>query len=108
MPKKLNKPQHITKGNVFDDLGFRPDEAATLKIKAIILNALLQHIHEKRLTQIQLTEILGDYQPNISNLLNGKISKMSIEKLLHYATRLNMDAHIMLKAKTRSSKRRVA
>ncbi len=108
MPKKPNKPQHITKGNVFDDLGFPPDEAAALKVKAIILNALLQHIHEKRLTQIQLTEILSDYQPNISNLLNGKISKMSIEKLLSYATRLNMDARISVKAKTRSSRQRVA
>jgi predicted XRE-type DNA-binding protein len=91
VPKKPNKPQHITKGNVFDDLGFPPDEAAALKVKAIIL-----------------TEILSDYQPNVSNLLNGKISKMSIEKLLSYATRLNMDARISVKAKARSSRQRVA
>jgi len=37
MPRKENKPGHITKGNIFDDLGFSPDNAATLKIKAKIL-----------------------------------------------------------------------
>ncbi|HEV2990506.1 MAG TPA: helix-turn-helix transcriptional regulator [Candidatus Angelobacter sp.] len=108
MPRKQNKPSHVTKGNIFDDLGFRPHEAAALKVKATILNALLEHVRQRHYTQVQLAEILGDYQPNISQFLNGKISKMSIEKLLHYATRLNMDTHISVKAKARSAKKRVA
>ena len=62
-----------------------------LKSKAKILSMLQARIHQKHYTQAQLAKILGDYQPNISNLLNGKISRISIEKLLHYATRLNID-----------------
>jgi predicted XRE-type DNA-binding protein len=108
MPRKQNKPGHITKGNIFDDLGFSPNEAATLKIKAKILDAVLDRIHQRQYTQAQLAEILSDYQPNISNLLNGKISTMSIEKLLQYATRLNLDAHISMRARPRSKKVRVA
>jgi predicted XRE-type DNA-binding protein len=108
MPKKQNKPRHITKGNVFDDLGFSPDDAITLKIKAKILGALLDRIHQRQYTQAQLAEILADYQPNISNLLNGKISKMSIEKLLHYATRLSLDARISMRARPRSRRAQVA
>lgn len=102
MADKTNRPRHITKGDIFDDLNFSPDEAASLKIKAEILEALLKQVRQRRYTQTRLAEILGDYQPNISNLLNGKISRMSIEKLLAYAHRLDLDAEISMKFKPRS------
>ncbi|HEY2497846.1 MAG TPA: XRE family transcriptional regulator [Candidatus Angelobacter sp.] len=111
MSGKINKPAHITKTDVFDDLNFSQAEAAALKIKAKILNALLAQIRQQHYTQARLAEILDDYQPNISNLLNGKISKMSIEKLLAYAHRLNLNAEIVLKFKPsgiRSKKARTA
>jgi predicted XRE-type DNA-binding protein len=104
MRTKANKPTHVTKGNVFDDLGFSKEDAAALKIKAGILSVLLEHIRRRRYTQKQLAGLLGEYQPNISNLLRGKISTMSIEKLLNYAHRLNMDAQITMKMKPRSAR----
>jgi predicted XRE-type DNA-binding protein len=91
------KPRHVTHGDVFDDLGFSKEEAAALKVKARILSGLLQYIRQRRYTQKQLAELLDDYQPNISNLLNGKISKMSIEKLLSYGQRLNLETEVTLK-----------
>ena len=102
MRTKTNKPSHVTKDNIFEDFGFSKEDAAALKIKAGILSALLDHI--RRYTQKQLAGLLGEYQPNISNLLNGKISTMSIEKLLNYAHRLNMDAQITMKMKPRSAR----
>ncbi|HKE32518.1 MAG TPA: helix-turn-helix transcriptional regulator [Candidatus Angelobacter sp.] len=101
MSGQATKARHITKGSVFDDLGFAGPEAASLKVKAKILSALLEHIRRRRYTQAQLVQLLDDYQPNVSNLLNGKISKMSIEKLLYYGQRLNLDAEISLKSKPR-------
>jgi predicted XRE-type DNA-binding protein len=108
MRKTQNRANHITKGDVFDDLNFSSADAMALKIKAKILSALLERIHQQRFTQAQLAQILGDYQPNVSNLLNGKISKISIEKLLSYAQRLNLDADITMKAKARSVRSRKA
>ena len=102
MPGKTHRPSHITRTDVFDDLKFSEAEASALKIKAKILSALLERIRRERYTQATLVEILDDYQPNISNLLNGKISKMSIEKLLSYAHRLNLNAEIILKFKPSS------
>jgi predicted XRE-type DNA-binding protein len=102
MSEKINRPSHVTGTDVFDDLGFSKSEAAALKIKAKILTALLGRIRQQRYTQTKLAEILDDYQPNISNLLNGKISKMSIEKLLSYAQRMDLDADITLKFRPRS------
>jgi predicted XRE-type DNA-binding protein len=108
MKKPSRKTHHVTKGNVFDDLGFSREEAAALKIKAGILSALLERIRRQRYSQSQLAKILGEHQPNISNLLNGKISSVSIEKLLSYAQRLDLDAHITMKPSARVSKSRKA
>jgi predicted XRE-type DNA-binding protein len=107
----MKRTDDVKAGDVFDDLGFPAEEASALKIKARILSALLERIRQKRYTQSQLAELLQEYQPNISNLVNGKISKMSIEKLLAYAHRLNLDAEITMKMRPRpirSKKSRVA
>jgi predicted XRE-type DNA-binding protein len=85
-----NKPTHITKGDVLDDLGFTRAEASALKIKADLLDAILREIEKRGHTQRQLVDLLDEYQPSVSNLLQGKIAKVSIEKLLYYSDRLNL------------------
>ena len=104
-----NKPTHIVKGNVFDALGFSASEASALKIKAEILSAILEHVRAKRYTQAQLVSILDEYQPSVSNLLKGRISQVSIEKLLRYADRLHLETSIAvrpLEARTRHTRSR--
>jgi predicted XRE-type DNA-binding protein len=93
-----NKPTHIVKGNIFDALGFSASEASALKIKAEILSAILEHVRAKGYSQGQLVDILDEYQPSVSNLLKGRISQVSIEKLLRYADRLNLRTSIAIRA----------
>jgi len=88
--KSENRPSHITKGDVFDDLGLSRSEASALKIKATLLDAILREIEKQGYTQSQLVEILDEYQPSVSNLTRGKIAKVSVEKLLTYSDRLKM------------------
>jgi predicted XRE-type DNA-binding protein len=92
-----NRPTHIVKGNVFDALGFSRSEASALKVKAEILSALLEHIRAQSYTQAQLVDILDEYQPSVSNLLKGRISQVSIEKLLRYADRLRLQTSIAVR-----------
>ena len=92
-----NKPSHIVKGNIFDTLGFPASEASALKIKAEILSAILEHVRAQRYTQAQLIEILDEYQPSVSNLLRGRISQVSIQKLLRYADRLHLETSIAVR-----------
>jgi predicted XRE-type DNA-binding protein len=92
----MSKPTHITKGDVLDDLGFSRAEASALKVKAAIVEAILAEIERRGFTQRELVDILDEYQPNVSNLMNGRISKVSIERLLHYADRLKMQSRIEL------------
>ena len=89
-----NKPGHITRGDIFDDLGFSPAEALEAKIKAEIWQALIQHIEKHGFSQAYLVEVLNAHQPDVSNFLRGKISKFSITKLIQFAGRLNLDARV--------------
>ena len=93
-----NKPTHIVKGNIFDALGFSASETSALKIKAELLSAILDHVRTKRYTQAQLVGVLDEYQPSVSNLLKGKISQVSIEKLLRYADRLGLQTSIAVRS----------
>lgn len=89
-----NKPGHTTKGDLFDDLGFSPAETLEAKIKADIWQALIKHIEQHRFSQADLVTRLKAHQPDVSNLLKGKISRVSITKLIQFAGRLNLDARI--------------
>jgi|SRR5450432_135117 len=91
---RSNKPGHITRGDIFDDLGFSPAETLEAKIKADIWQALMTHIDQRKYSQADLVVRLKAHQPDVSNLLKGKISKVSITKLIQFAGRLNLDARI--------------
>lgn len=91
---QLCEPGHITKGDLFDDLGFSPEETLEAKIKSDILHALMKEIGGRRFTQTQLAVALKAHQPDVSNLLKGKISKFSITRLIQFAARLNLEARI--------------
>jgi predicted XRE-type DNA-binding protein len=91
---KDNKPSHITKGDIFDDLGFSPADTLEAKIKADIWQALVQHIEKREFSQAYLVNTLEVHQPDVSNLLRGKISKISITKLIQFAAKLNLNARM--------------
>lgn len=89
----------ITRGNVLDDLGFEPAEAEALKVKAEVYAQVLKQA--RRFSQKELGTLLDEHQPHVSALLRGKITSISIEKLLTYAERLGMSAQVRLIASRR-------
>ena len=89
-----NKANHVTKGDVFQDLGFSTEKALALKFKARILVVILDEVKRRKYRQAQLVKILDEHQPVVSNLLRGKITQMSIEKLLIYADRLGLSLDV--------------
>ena len=82
-------------GNVFIDLGYSPDEAAILQMRADLMADLRKFIKAKRLTQAKAAEILGVSQSRVSDLIRGKWERFSIEMLITLATRVGM--HVTLK-----------
>ena len=90
MKTRTTKPAHVTRGNVLDDLGFSPEQATALKFKAELYQAILKYA--RKYSQKELQVILGEPQPRVSELLNGKIANKSVDKLLCYAGRLGIEA----------------
>ncbi len=87
---------HVTRGSVLDDLGFDSSQALEIKVKAEIYRDLLQYIQEREFTQAELGTSLGIHQPDVSNLLTGRVSKFSVGKLIKFAGKLNLGAQVKL------------
>ena len=81
-------------GNVFIDLGYSPEDAAILQMRADLMADLRKWIKAKKLTQISAAEILSISQARVSDLIRGKWEKFSLEMLIILATRTGM--HIRL------------
>jgi len=77
-------------GNVFLDLGFLPEEAAILQMRAEIMTDLRKFIKTKRLTQAKAATMLGVSQSRVSDLIRGKWEKFSLEMLITLATKAGM------------------
>lgn len=84
-----NKGKNITEssGNVFTDLGYSPDEAAILQMRADLMANLRKFIKTKKLTQTEAAMLFGVSQSRVSDLITGKREKFSLEMLITLATK---------------------
>jgi len=83
----MSKSVVKSSGNVFIDLGYSPDEAAILQMRADLMSDLRKLIKAKKLTQAKAAEILGVSQSRVSDLIRGKWEKFSLEMLITLATK---------------------
>lgn len=87
------------RGNVLDNLGLDPQDALELNLKAELHQHILRLIAKRKLRARDLERILDVPQPRVSELMRGKLSLLSVSKLLYYADRLGAYASIKLHAK---------
>ena len=78
-------------GNIFIDLGFSEEKAADLSIRACLFRKLQQILGESKLNQAELAKRLGVKQPHVSEILNGKMSGFSTERVAKYLLKMNYD-----------------
>jgi predicted XRE-type DNA-binding protein len=69
--------------SVFYDLAETPEEAANLTARSQLMVAIEQRIREEGWTQAEAAVRLRVTQPRVSDLLNGKISKFSLDALVN-------------------------
>lgn len=91
---------HTTTGNVLDDLGFAPEVALELKLKAELHLGILKLIRKHGYTPQQLQSCLEISQPRVSELMRGKLGVLGIKKLLEYADKLGAYAKVIVREKT--------
>ena len=82
-------------GNVFEDLGL--PNADELLAKAQIGLVIRRRIEELKLTPTAAAAILETDQAKVSEIVNGRLRKYSLERLLHCAKLLGIDVEISLR-----------
>ncbi len=85
-------------GNVFLDLGFPPDEAALLALRAELMAELRLLIRDQGWTQAEAAQRLGISQSRVSDLVRGKWDKFSLDMLITLAVRAGKRVELRLVA----------
>jgi len=95
--KRSVEGEYRISGSVLDELGFDRQGALELKLKASLHQNILQLIKRRRYSARDLERILKIQQPRVSELMSGKLSTLSVARLLLYADLLGAKAQIELR-----------
>jgi predicted XRE-type DNA-binding protein len=68
--------------NVFEEIGFTPNEAAHLQLRSAMMTRLIAEIENQNLTQADAAKRMGITQPRVSDLMRGKLHLFSIDTLV--------------------------
>lgn len=90
-------------GNVFEDLGAR--DAEERLAKAELARAIRKEIRGRGLTQVKAAKLLGVAQPDISDLVRGKLGRFSMERLERFLNALDMEVRIQVGPKPKDKER---
>ena len=104
------KIQHVTKpdANIFLELGFEPAEAARLHaesqqrisdtraLKEQLMEELSKWIAENHLKQAEASEILKVSRPRVSDVVNKKVSKFTIDTLVDMLSRIGKPVRLAI------------
>jgi predicted XRE-type DNA-binding protein len=102
--------RHVTKAgaNLFQDLGFAPDEAArfqaesrqqindTKVLKEQLMGELSKWISDNHLKQAQAAEILMVSRPRVSDVVNMKVGKFTIDTLVNMLSRVGKPVRLAI------------
>ena len=83
-------------GNVFVDLGFSPEEAALMTMRAQLMTDLRGLLSDRGWTQVQAAAALGVSQSRISDLVRGKWQQFSLDMLVTLAVRAGRRVQVEL------------
>ena len=84
-------------GSVLDELGLDRQATLELKLKAASHQKILQLVKRRGYRARDLERILRIQQPRVSEMMRGKLSTLSVARLLLYADLLGAEAEVKLK-----------
>jgi len=102
------KSRHRTRaaGNVFLDLGFAPTEAKRLlahadaqidesiRLKQQLMDEIAEWMKQASVTQAVAAEVLHVTRPRVSDVINHKVEKFTIDALVSMLTRIGKRVHL--------------
>lgn len=90
-------------GNVFKDLGL-PDAEQRLA-KAELARVIRRLLQERDVSQADAAGLLGITQPDVSDLVRGRLARFSMERLERFLLALGMDIRIQIAPRRRTNRR---
>jgi predicted XRE-type DNA-binding protein len=87
---------------VFKDWGL--DNADELLLKAEIVGEIARLMKLKKLTQAKAASLTGTAQPDLSNLLRGRLRGFSVERLMLMLTAFGRDIDVVVRPAPSSRK----
>ena len=82
--------------SAWDAIADSPEEAASLKLRAQLMDALEAYINRERITQKEAAKRFGVSRPRVSELVNGRISKFTIDKLVNMGARVGLSTQMTI------------
>jgi len=76
------------------DLYKDPGRAGNLKVRSKLMNLLARYIERKDFKQTEAADHFGVSQSRISELLNGQISKFTVDYLINMSSRAGIEVYI--------------
>ena len=80
--------------SVFDAIADTPEEALSMKLRAGLIHEIRAKVDAAGWTQADTAKHLGVTQPRVSDLLNGKLSKFSLDALVNMLAVLGSDVEL--------------
>lgn len=84
--------------SVFDALADTPQEAANMRARAELAQALAALVLAQGLTQAEAAQRCGVTQPRMNDLLRGRISRFSLDALVNMAVACGQRVRMALEA----------
>ena len=73
--------------SVWDALGDSPEQAENMKLRAELMTQIRQYVESLSTTQQAAAKSLGMTQPRLNELLNGRLDRFSLDKLVNVLAR---------------------
>lgn len=90
-----------TRESVWDAVADDPEEAANLKLRSQLMDALESYIGDENITQTEAAKRFGVPRSRVSELVNGRISKFTIDKLVNMAFRVGITTRLVVERSVR-------
>jgi predicted XRE-type DNA-binding protein len=91
----------ISSGNIWADIGDPDAEEKFARCK--LMSRVCDIVRGRGLTQAETAKILGTNQPTVSDLMRGKLSKFSLERLIGFLNALGQDVEISVRPRPENS-----
>ncbi len=101
---KAKLKRERSSGNVFQDIGFPPEEAQNLLLRSDLMTRVERFVKTSGLTQKACAIQLALTQPRLNDLLRGRIEKVSLDALVNIVSKAGMRVELKVgKAPTKKA-----